>query len=443
MLSTIEFIDKQKLIKAGDVIGVGVSGGSDSMALLSFLAENQQKYDIEVIAIHVDHGIRENSYMDADFVKEKAKELGVRFYKFRIDAPKLAKDKNVSLETAARDGRYGVFNTLLRKGVVDKIALAHHALDQAETILMHIFRGAGVAGAKGMEPIRDHVYIRPMLTTTKEEILNYLSEHQIEYVDDYTNSDTSYNRNYVRNVIMKDILKRWPNAVNAITAFGQSVTDDDEYINSHIYADAMMFEDKLVRIPSSYFLYPNSIVTRVIFKALKGIGITCDIERKHLRAIKDLAINGANGNRLYLPFDAIVFKEYDYVTISNRKQEETTLNQPFKCGEFEVANFGKVNIKRVKSFEPCEGRLYIDYKKLPKSAVWRFRQDGDMFTKFGGGTKKLKSYFIDKKIPVRQRDNIPVLADGNEVYAIAGVEISEKVKLDENATLGYMIEVKK
>ena len=108
-----------------------------------------------------------------------------------------------------------------------------------------------------------------------------------------------------------------------------------------------------------------------------------------------------------------------------------------------MPNFGSVTVKRVKAFEPKEGRLYIDNKKLPKSAVWRFRQDGDMFTKFGGGTKKLKSYLIDKKIPVRQRDSIPVLADGNEIYAIAGVEISEKVKLDENATLGYMIEVKK
>lgn len=437
-----EFIEKTNMIKKGEVIGVGVSGGSDSMALLHYLAQNQQKFDIEVVAVHVDHGIRENSFMDADFVKEKAKEFGVRFYKFRIDALRLAKDKGLSIETAAREGRYGVFNTLLKKGVIDKIALAHHMLDQAETILMHIFRGAGVAGARGMEPIRDNVFIRPMLTTSKDQILDYLAENQIDYVDDYTNEDNSYNRNYVRNVLMPEIVKRWPNAVNAITAFGQSVTEDDDFISKRVVTDAIMTEDKTVRVPTSYFLYPNPIVVRIIFKALKAIGITHDIERKHINAIKDLALKGENGGRLYLPFEAIVFKEYDYITITNRKKEEVVLNVPFKCGEFEVPNFGTVVVKRTKDFVPIEGRLYIDYRKVPKSATWRFRQDGDMFTKFGGGTKKLKSYLIDKKIPVRKRANLPVLADGNEVLVIAGVEISDKVKL-ENVPTGFSIEVKK
>lgn len=442
-MDTVEqFINKTKMLKRGDVIGVGVSGGSDSMALLHYLAENQQKFDIEVVAIHVDHGIRTNSYLDADFVKEKAKEFGVRFYKFRIDAPKLANDKGISLETAAREARYGVFNTLLKKGVIDKIALAHHTLDQAETILMHIFRGAGVTGARGMEPIRDNVYIRPLLTTSKEDILNYLSENQVDYVDDYTNEDNSYSRNFVRNVLMPEITKRWPNAVNAISNFGQSVCDDDDYINSQIMSDSILHEDKQVRIPTSYFLYPNPIVSRLIFKSLKSIGIVCDIERKHISAIKALALTGENGSRLYLPFEAIAFKEYDYITISNRKKEEVSLNEPFKCGEFEVPNFGTVVVKRVKNFEPSEGKLFLDYRKVPKNACWRFRQDGDMFTKFGGGTKKLKSYLIDKKIPVRQRAFLPVLADGNEIYAIAGVEISELVKV-ENVPTAYMIEVKK
>mgnify|MGYP005768114625 FL=1 len=134
MLSCEEFITKNKLFKRGEIIGVGCSGGSDSIALLHYLAKNQEKFDIEVVAIHVDHEIRENSYMDADFVKEKAKELGVRYYKFRVDAPKIARERGLSLETAARDARYGVFKSLVQKGLVDKIALAHHMSDQAETI---------------------------------------------------------------------------------------------------------------------------------------------------------------------------------------------------------------------------------------------------------------------------------------------------------------------
>lgn len=435
-----QLIEKTKMFKSGEIIGVGVSGGADSMALLHFLAQNAEEYDIEVVAIHVDHGIRENSYEDADFVKQKAKELGVRFYKFRIDAPKIAREKGISIETAARDARYGVFQTLLKKGVVDKIALAHHTKDQAETILMHIFRGSGVAGAKGMEAIRDNVYVRPFLTTSKAQILEYLAENHIENVEDYSNADNSYNRNYVRNVLMPEIEKRWPNVVNAIASFGQAVTEDDEYITSQVFDDAMMVSEKEVKIPTSYFLYANPIISRLIFKACHAIGIHKDIERKHIEAIKELALNGQNGSRIYLPFEAIAIREYDYLTIYNRHEEEQTLNEPFKCGEFNVEGFGKVIVRRVKDFTPKENVLYLDYRLVPKTAVWRFRQDGDVFTKFGGGSKKLKSYLIDKKVPQRLRNVLPVLADGNEVYAIAGLEISDKVKV-ENVPTAFMIEV--
>ena len=441
MQSVEKFIEQTKMIKPGDVIGVGCSGGSDSMALLSFLAQNQEKYDIEVVAIHVDHSIRENSSDDADFVRAKAREMGVRFYKFRIDAPKIAKDRGISLESAAREGRYGVFDALLKKGLVDKIALAHQKSDQAETILMHLFRGAGMSGAKGMEGVRDGVYIRPMLNTSKQEIYDWLSENRIDYVDDETNADNTYNRNFVRNVLMREVVKRWPSAVDAITSFAKSIAEDDEFINSMAHIDAVMFEDKVARVPLSYFLYQSPIVSRMLFKVFKRIGITRDIERKHIEAIKELATKGENGKRIYLPFEAIAIKEYDYLTIYNRHVEEVTFSEPFKCGEFEVPSFGKVIVRRVKDFTPKEGVLYLDYRKVPKTASWRFREDGDVFEKFGGGKKKLKSFLIDKKIPQRKRNFLPVLADGNEIYAIAGVEISEKVRVEDVPT-AYMIEVK-
>ena len=442
MLNCEEFIKNNNLLKSGEVIGVGCSGGSDSLALLHYLANNQEKFDIEVVAIHVDHEIRENSCLDADFVKEKAKELGVRFYKFRVDAPKIAKEKGISLETAAREARYGVFQTLLRKGIVDKIALAHHISDQAETILMHLFRGSGVGGAKGMAPISERVYIRPFLNQTKDDILQYLAENHLDYCEDETNDDVSYNRNFVRNEIMKKIKTRWPNAEQAIVNFAKTVKEDDDYINKQIDADAIITEGKVVKIPTSYFLYDRAIVSRIIFKAVKSIGINQDIERKHIEAITELALNYENGKKLYLPFEAIAIKEYDYVTIYNRHKEEIKFNQELKCGEFDVPNFGKLIIRRVKDFEISEGQLLIDYRKVPKGSVWRFRQDGDVFTKFGGGTKKLKSYLIDKKIPTRLRDYIPVLAFENEIYAIAGIEISEKVKV-ENVPTAYTVEVKK
>lgn len=440
MEKVLEFIKQNNLIKKGSVIGVGVSGGSDSMALLHYLASIQDELDFEVVGIHVNHGIREESREEEAFVVRKCRELGVRVYRFKIDSYKLAKDNNQSLETAAREGRYGVFKSLIQRDVVDRIALAHHESDQAETILMHIFRGAGVAGARGMEPIRDGTYIRPMLTTSKQEIMAYIMEHSIDYVQDNSNYDNQYNRNFVRNVLMPQVIERWPGAEKAIINFGKAVTEDDDYINSNIYEDAIMFDGKVAQIPVSYFLYPNSVINRLVIRALKAIGVTKDFERKHIEMIKDIALHGENGKKVQLPYDTVAVREYDFLTITNNFKAEGEFLEPLDYGTMIVPNFGKIIIKRVRTSNRKTNVLYADFRKIPKTAMWRYRQDGDVFTKFGGGTKKLKSFLIDKKIPQRLRNSIPVLAKGNEVYIIAGVEISDKVKV-ENVPTAMSIEV--
>lgn len=443
MEKILDFIKQNNLIKPGEVVGVGVSGGIDSMCLLHFLNANKQLLDIDVVAIHINHGIREESDDEARFVVQKCREMGVRVYKFSIDAPKIAKDKRISVETAAREGRYGVFDALVKKDIIDKVALAHHQSDQAETILMHIFRGCGANGAKGMEPIRDGIYIRPMLKVSKEEISLYASKNNIEFVEDSSNSDNSYTRNFVRNVLMKDILKKWPNAVEAINNFAEAVSDDDDYIQSIIDTNALLVDEKIVQMPCSYFSGSSAIYSRIVFKALALIGVTKDIERKHIEMIKDLATSMENGKKIRLPYDIVVSKEYDYLTFENNYVEKPQLSKTLKCEEFEAPNYGNIVIKRVKTDKMNEaGALYFDYRKVPKTARWRYREDGDVFEKFGGGTKKLKSFLIDKKIPVRLRDYIPVLADENEVYVIAGVEVSEKVRVEDVPTC-YKVTVEK
>ena len=443
MNKILDFIKENKLISAGQVIGVGVSGGIDSMCLLHFLNENREKLDIDVVAIHINHGIREESDDEARFVVEKCKEWGIRVYKFTIDSPKLAKDRKLSLETAAREGRYGVFESLIKRDVVDKIALAHHQSDQAETILMHIFRGCGVSGAKGMDPVRDGIYIRPMLPVTKEEIEDYAALNNIDYVVDESNLDTSYARNYVRNIVMKDILQRWPNAVEAINNFANAVSEDNAFIKSKLDTNALVVDDKVVSMPCSYFYGSSSIYSRMIFKALGLIGVTKDIERKHIEMIRELAVDLENGKKVNLPYDVVVSKEYNFLTFRNNYIEKPTLDRELKCEDFESAVWN-ISIKRVKTDKIKKGEgLFFDYRKVPKTAKWRYREEGDVFEKFGGGTKKLKSYMIDRKIPVRLRDMIPVLADGNEVYVIAGIEVSEKVRVGSDVPTCFKLVVSK
>ena len=441
MQNILKSIEDNNLIKPGDVVGVAVSGGSDSMALLNYLYELTQTIEFEVVAIHIDHSIRENSSEDARFVMNYCKKKMIRAYKFKVDCLKLAEQKKQSLEEVARDARLGVFDALIQKGVVDKIAIAHNSRDQAETILINLFRGTGVAGASGMEEVRDGIYIRPMLNTSKKAILDYVFLNDIPYVEDETNKDNSFSRNYVRNLILPLIEQRWNGAVEKIVTFGKDCADDNNYINEQVFLDAIIFDEKTARIPNSYFLYPNAIVSRMIFKSLQKIGVSKDIQRVHIQMIKDLALNGENGKRINLPLSVSAFKEYDYLTITNRERKIVPLNQPFALGSFNVENFGTITVKRVRDFTLKTGELLVDGKKIPKEAVWRFKQNGDVFEKFGGGTKKLKDYLIDKKIPLRLRSTLPVLAVGNEILVIAGVEISNKLRLSPNATTATKISI--
>lgn len=439
----LENIKKHKLIKKGETIGVAVSGGQDSMALLNYLANLQNELDFEVVAIHVDHSLREASTQDALFVISYCKRNHIRAYKFKINVKQLAEEKGQSIETAAREARYGVFESLIKKGIVDRVALAHHAEDQAETILLHLLRGAGLSGARGMEYEKRGMFIRPMLKTRKKSIMSYINDNEIPYVEDETNSEDVYQRNFIRNKIMPLISLRFPGAVDAINSFATACKEDDDYIQTHVLTDALLHEaEKVVKIPCAIFLNSPSLSSRLVFKAFEMIGVFKDIERKHIEIIKNFALSSQNGSKIKLPMDVSVYKEYDFITLTNEQKEKVTMNVKFKCGSFDVENFGKVSVKRASELNINENELIIDAKKLPKEAAWRFKREGDQITKFGGGTQKLKTYLAQKKIPLRQRDFVPVLALGNEIYVVAGQGISDNVKIDETTKQAYIITVK-
>ena len=184
----LDYIKANKLIKQGEIIGVATSGGRDSMALLHFLNENREALNCQIIAINIDHCIREHSAADSAFVMEYCKENNIKAYTFKVDAVKLSREEKLSVEAGARNARYNTFEALIKKGLVDKIALAHHLYDQSETILLNLLRGCGLSGAKGMEPMRDNKYIRPMLQVPREEIMAYIDEFAIPFVEDETKS---------------------------------------------------------------------------------------------------------------------------------------------------------------------------------------------------------------------------------------------------------------
>ena len=452
MQRIIESIKQNKLINPGDVIGIAVSGGKDSMALLHYLSGLQDTLDFELVAVTIDHSIREESSSDAMFVMDYCKEHNIRAYKFKVDAKKVASDNKLTLEEGARIARYNIFKGLERKGVVDRMVLAHHLTDQTESILMHIFRGSQIKGAKGMDYIRDNYYIRPMLDVDRQTIDKYILDNDIPYVEDKTNNDDTYARNYLRNVVLPLIRKQWPNLDQAVSNFGKACKEDDEYINSMVMFDCIAVDGQVAQIPLSCFMYNNSIVSRLIFKAIEKISTTVDIERKHIELIINLS-KLKNGSKIDLPNRLTAIKEYEYISIISKDEVIRQEAWDFKVGKIDVNNFGRISVRRIQKEEFLDEigkfgghgfkNLYFDFKKVPKDAIWRYKQENDTFTKFGGGSKKLKSYLIDKKVPKRIRDDMPVLVSGNEVYIIPGIEISDKIKIDEDTKQICRCEIKK
>ena len=157
--------------------------------------------------------------------------------------------------------------------------------------------------------------------------------------------------------------------------------------------------------------------------------------------ICNMALESENGTKISLPNGLTVIKEYNFVTFTNRNIKPSNKTYPFTKGKLDISNFGLIETNIVKKFKVGDFTHLIDATKLPKDAIWRFRKDGDVFEKFGGGTNSLSDYLIDKKIPLRLRNLTPVLASDSEIYIIAGVEISDKVKVDKSTKTAYGINV--
>ena len=442
MESAKKTIKKSKMFDAGDRVAVAVSGGVDSVALLHFLQENKKELGIELVAVNVDHQIRKTSADDSKFVEDFCNKLGVHCYKFKVSVLDIAEKNKTGIEETARKCRYKLFDSLIKKGIVDKIAIAHHQSDQVETVLLNIFRGSGLKGAGGMEAIQNN-YVRPFLNTSKVEILQYAKENNLPFVEDETNMDTNYSRNFLRHRILPELRERWKNIDSNILNFAKICRQDDKYLNSIIDYDDIVFEHMTARIPLYKFADAEPIQNRILKYTFEKLGLSKDIEKRHLTILKNLVKDGENGSKISLPNKLRATLEYDELIVSVPKQKKEFVPKDFKTGKTRFDSI-EVSIKKATKFDLNKKNCHIiDASKLPKDVVWRNRQNGDMFAKFGSGEKKLKDYMIDKKIPNSIRDQIPVLANQNEIFCVLGYEISEKVKVTNDTKQVYIIDYKK
>lgn len=403
------------------VVGVALSGGRDSVALCHALKTAGEN----IVAINVEHGIRgENSLRDSEFVKDFCKAQGVKLYSFSVDVPSFAKQNGYTIEQAARILRYRVFDDAIKDGLCDVVALAHHSGDQAETILMRILRGTGTRGLVGMREVSGR-YVRPLLDYSREDINAYVESNNLPFVDDETNEDLSYSRNFLRQEIER-IKERYPDVENSFARLSRVALETEEFIDSVLPELTLNDGEVLIKTADC----ANSFVLkRLVVNAAKLLGVDADVEEKHLNIVVELAQN-ETGKRVDLSHGLVAHKDVNGIVLSRPNGGETMLEIPFAIRDFDALGVSVERVEGVLDTQLKSGEaLFADFDKFPVGCVIRARRDGDYIVKFGGGTKSLGDFLTDKKVPLRLRDGLKVVAKDSEVFAVFGVEISLKVKI--------------
>lgn len=418
-------IDKTLLIH-GETIAVALSGGKDSVCLLHLLLSIKEELSLTVKAVHVNHSIRgAESNRDEEFCKNLCKNLNVELKTFTVDAPAYSKQNSLSLEQGARLLRYDCFASIIKSGFANKIATAHHKNDNFETVLFNLFRGTGLGGLTGIKRVNDYI-IRPISQLSREDVEDYVKKHDLPFVEDSTNLDTLYTRNFIRQELTPKILDRFPEALDGVKRLSDIVCEEDEFLNG-LALKLLTEEGGKIYLPLNS---QKVLFRRAVILALKKLGVKKDYEFIHVLQVENLK-NLQSGAAVTLPKGVTAVKEYDKIVFFGEKEEKSTLELPYKIGETDFDG-KKVVITTENLDKPY---LLFDGDKIPPSAVIRTRRDGDVFTKFGGGTKKLKEYLIDKKIPLLSRDELLVVASGQTVYLVLGVEISDTVRLTSETKL--------
>lgn len=307
----LETIKKYNLINDEDRLVLGVSGGPDSIAMLNVLNDirndKKQHMNFDIIVAHVNHMIREEAIDDQKFVENFCKKIGVSFYAKSIDVQKIANNKKIGTEEAGRNARYEFFDEILEKENANKIAIAHNKNDKIETIIMNMLRGSGIAGLKGIEPIKNNKYIRPLIECERFEIEEYCTQNEIKPRIDRTNFENIYTRNKVRNIVIPFIKEEFnPNIIQTMDRLSDLVKEEDEYLEKVVeekYKEYVQQEDKnqIVLDLKGFNKQEKVIKSRLLLYTISRLfGTTKGIEKVHIEDIIKLCKKNI-GNKYLTP----------------------------------------------------------------------------------------------------------------------------------------------
>ncbi len=443
------YINKNNMIKQDEKIIVGVSGGADSVCLLFILC---QLYGVDnIVGVHINHMLRgDDANKDEEYVVSLCGKLGIEIITFRKDILDMANSLGISTEEAGRKYRYECFNIVAADKDCEKIAVAHHKNDLAETVIFNMIRGSGLQGVAGIPSARGNI-IRPLLDVSREEIENYLIEQNISYRIDETNNENDYTRNKIRNIILPQMIDINSSAIEHINQFADTAKEYIEYVDdiiNSIYSDIVTIKEGRYYVDINKINeHPELIKKKVLYRVIVSIANKAkDITNAHVISVMELLDNEV-GKQVNLAYGIVGKRQYTDVVLYIKREEVSLADIVLDEEITEYCN-GDVRIK-VRKFEYSSDyeipkKQYtkaFDCDKIKFNLHFRSFKDEDyIIINNSGNRKKINRLFIDNKIPAIERENTLVIADGDSVLWALGIRASEGYKIDETTRTVIEIE---
>lgn len=455
-------IEKYGLLDKGDRVVAAVSGGPDSVALLAILQDLSVPCALTLSVAHLNHGLRgRESDREEIFVRELCESMDIPFFSRRADIPAAMRVSKGTLEEICRKERYR-FLEEVRAGIgFNKIALGHHLDDQAETVMMRILRGSGPEGLKGMAPLRDQIFIRPLIEVTRKEITVFLEERGLAAMTDSSNASDFCLRNRIRRGLMPELKKSYnPRLAENLGRMAEILRMEDDWMQTTVAGvlkewgqDGMK---DVIAIPVSEFRGLHEAVRhRIVKTVLSDLSPAPNrVGYRHVEAVMKLLGGDAPGAMLDLPFRIRVRREYDRLYFERKGDLPAAASgkaAPFRCdvdvpGEVAVPALGKLLSFRFvdrSQVEPNSGqRVFMDAEGIVFPLTLRSWSPGDRIQPQGmSGTQKLKDLFINEKIPRAKRGEVPLLADQASVLWVPGIRLNERVRIKKDTKKVLKIEM--
>jgi tRNA(Ile)-lysidine synthase len=450
-----ETVARDGLIAAGDSILVGVSGGPDSVALLHLLRARAGRYRLHLGVAHLDHSLRAESGQDADFVQRMAAGLGLDVHMEKADVAQLQRQLHLSLEEAARGARYDFFRRTAGQHGYTKVALGHQADDNAETLLLHLLRGSGRLGLGGIRPIRQGIYIRPLIRAPRTDITNYLQTRGLAFIDDRTNTDSTLRRNRIRHRLIPLLESDYqPGMRTILSRTAEVLALEEEWIEDLLrpVLERMITDrspGRLALEAAGLGGLPLAAARRIVRSALRlARGHLGRIGFAHVEQIIHLARLSGEAGPLHLPGNLRVQREPDQLVFAWRDpglafEPPRTPSGDYEyslpeCGVLMIRETGnRIRVSEVPRDAVADPKAadartaFLDRDAVPFPVTIRNRRPGDRFYPLGaGGSQKLKKFFGDHKVPVAERRRCPLLVSNGRIVWVAGHRIDHQARID-------------